>query len=102
MKVLLGAALGSILLIGSANAGEVTRYGTVIGPYGGKTTYNQSRSCFDGRCALNGQATGPNGGVWTRSGSAYRVAHGQWNYTRQGTGPRGRSWNRSGSVTFSR
>ena len=102
MKILFGAVVGSVLLIGSSNAGEVSRSGTIVGPNGGETTYERTRSCNDGHCTFNSQATGPNGGNWNRSGTADRLAPGEWGYTRQTTGPRGRSWKRSGKVYFSR
>lgn len=102
IKTMMVAVALTVGLTGAAAAGEIYRSGTVIGPYGGQTTYDETRSCYNGSCSLTGQATGPNGGIWTRSGSATRVAPGEWQYQRTTTGPYGGNVNRSGTIRATR
>lgn len=94
----LAAAL--VLAIASTTAAEAgwKRNSTTVGPNGGVWSSTGSGSCSGGSCASNQTWTGPGGNTVTRNGST-SCANGSCSGTATYTGPGGRTVTRNRSIT---
>ena len=81
-----------------AMAGQWSRSGSGIGPYGRTWSSQGSGSCYGGSCASSQRFVGPNGGVTTRSGST-GCSGGTCNHSATVTGPRRGTRTRSSTWT---
>lgn len=100
------AALGALALAACAlsttstlaEAGDWTRSGAGVGPYGRTWSSYGSGSCAGGSCASNQVFVGPNGGVTSRSGSTSCYG-GSCSHSATVKGPNGGTRTRNSSWT---
>lgn len=88
-------------VVPAANAGEFHRHTTIYGPAGMSTGYTD-RTCYNGMCTYDHQATGPNGYSVSRSATTTEVAPGVYERNVTRTGPRGATANRSSAIIVNR
>lgn len=69
--------------------GNTNHQGSLTTNSGAAYQHNRQRQCSDGACSGSGQASGPNGQLWQRNSSYYRVEPGVWEGSSQYTTPHG-------------
>ncbi len=97
--------LGTVALVAGAlaaatpsMAGQWSRSGGGVGPYGRTWSSHGSGSCAGGSCTSNQAFVGPNGGVTTRSGST-NCSGGSCNHSATVNGPNGGTRTRNSTWT---
>lgn len=84
----LGAVMTMFTFASPAYADGWERSRTVIGPYGGKRTFESRGSCEHGSCSSEQRWTGPRGRTVTRRGSTSCYG-GECSGSAEWSGPRG-------------